>query len=114
VEVNPMNASSVLDQWQSVIGIAALPAVLPLLVDHLKAALQRARPSETCPGSPWPLVTDLLAVAWTFALWNAGLLGEGLHMPSVVLLGLASGAAAGLGYDGWRQLRLRTADPEDR
>jgi hypothetical protein len=55
--------------------------------------------------SPWPLVTDLLAVAWTFALWDAGLLGQGLRAPSVVLLGLAAGAAAGLGYDGWRRLR---------
>lgn len=100
-----MGTPFALEDWQPAIGLAALPAVLPLLVEHLKLAVRAVRHPEDAPGSPWPLVTDALAVGWAFALWDAGLLGEGLRLPSVVLIGLAAGAAAGLGYDGWRRLR---------
>lgn len=93
------------DGWQSMIGLAAVPSVLPLLVQHVKQALRSARHREGGEGTPWPLFTDVGAVAWLFALWDAGLLGEGLRPTTVVLLGLAAGAAAGLGYDGWRRLR---------
>lgn len=109
-----MNAAPIPDQWQSVIGLAALPAVLPLLVEHLKSAircLHAPRMAVHAARTPWPLVTDVLAVAWALALRDAGLLGEGLHLPSVILLGLASGAAAGLGYDGWQRLRARVPQP---
>ena len=54
---------------------------------------------------------DVAAVGWALALWDAGLLGEGLRLTTVVLVGLASGAAAGLGYDGWRLLRERAEAP---
>lgn len=95
--------------WQAFIGIAAVPSVLPLLVEHVKAAVRATQ--RQAQGSPWPLVTDAAAVAWVFALWDAGLLGAAALRPTtVVLLGLAAGAAAGLGYDGWR--RLRTGDDE--
>ncbi|PKN80418.1 MAG: hypothetical protein CVU47_09170, partial [Chloroflexi bacterium HGW-Chloroflexi-9] len=53
--------------WEAVIGLGAVPALLPVLVEHLKHAARR----ET----PWPLVTDALAVAWVLALRDAGLLG---------------------------------------
>lgn len=89
-------------QWESVVGIAAIPAALPVLVEHLKRA-------TTAPArSIWPLVTDLSAVAWVLGLWAAGLLGADEvrpALPTVVLLGLVAGVAASLGYDGWRRLR---------
>ncbi|MEX1023137.1 MAG: hypothetical protein WD058_08305 [Dehalococcoidia bacterium] len=94
--------------WQTTVGLAAVPSVLPLLVQHVKAAVLSAR--GRAEGSPWPLLTDILAVAWVFALWDAGLLGDRvLRVTTVVLLGLAAGAAASLGYDGWRRLG-RTED----
>lgn len=99
--------------WQSVIGLAAVPSVLPLFVEHLKHAVRAARggpASASTSISAWPLVTDLLAVGWTLALWQGGLLGglpggEELRLTTVVLLGLAAGVAASLGYDGWQRLR---------
>jgi len=93
--------------WESVIGIAAIPAALPVLVEHLKRAVAREH------RSPWPLVTDLAAVAWLLGLWSAGLLGQGDARPApptVVLLGLVTGVAASLGYDGWARLRARQTD----
>ena len=93
-------------QWESVIGIAAVPAALPLLVEHVKRAV-------TVPGrSPWALITDLAAVAWLLGLWSAGLLGAGEArpaLPTAVLLGLVTGVAASLGYDGWRRVRTPSA-----
>ena len=97
-------------QWESLVGIAAVPAALPVLVEHLKRAVD---PDEA-RRSPWPLVTDLAAVAWVIGLWAAGLLGQGDRapaLPSVVLLGLVTGVAASLGYDGWRRLRDGTSTP---
>ncbi|MCK9485321.1 MAG: hypothetical protein M0R73_01265 [Dehalococcoidia bacterium] len=95
--------------WQAFIGIAAVPSVLPLLVEHVKAAVRAARGHSQ--GTPWPLVTDAAAVGWVFALWDAGLLSEATLRPTtVLLLGLAAGAAAGLGYDGWRRLRSGPGD----
>ncbi len=89
-------------QWESVVGVAAVPAALPVLVEHVKrAVLADGR-------SVWPLVTDLAAVAWVFGLWAAGLLGSDELRPApptVVLLGLVTGVTASLGYDGWRRLR---------
>lgn len=95
-------------QWESLVGIAAVPAALPVLVEHLKRAIDLDEARRT----PWPLVTDLAAVAWVLGLWSAGLLGEGERapvLPTVVLLGLVTGVAASLGYDGWRRLRGRAA-----
>ena len=54
-------------QWESVVGIAAVPAALPVLVEHLKRAVA---PDDR---SVWPLVTDLAAIAWVLGLWAAGL-----------------------------------------
>ena len=91
-------------QWESVVGIAAVPAALPVLVEHLKRAVA---PDDR---SVWPLVTDLAAIAWVLGLWAAGLLGDdGARpaLPTVVLLGLVAGVATSLGYDGWRRLRDR-------
>ena len=97
-------------QWESVIGIAAVPAALPVLVEHVKRAMAPAG------RSPWPLATDLAAVAWLLGLWSAGLLGEGAAqpaLPTVVLLGLVTGVAASLGYDGWRRLRTSEGVPAE-
>ncbi|MGE3961502.1 MAG: hypothetical protein AB7F65_07480 [Dehalococcoidia bacterium] len=88
--------------WESFIGLAAVPAALPVLVEHLKRAV------AVEGRSPWPLVTDFAAVAWVLGLWSAGLLGTdgaGPALPTVLLLGLVTGVAASLGYDGWRRLR---------
>ncbi|MDA0270427.1 MAG: hypothetical protein O2798_03125 [Chloroflexi bacterium] len=90
---------------EAMIGLGAVPAALPVLVEHLKRAVRR----ET----PWPLVTDALAVAWAFALRDAGLLaaagiGE-VRATTVVLIGLATGVAASAGFDGWRRLRPESA-----
>ena len=88
-------------QWESVVGIAAVPAALPVLVEHLKRAVA---PDDR---SVWPLVTDLAAIAWVLGLWAAGLLGADEArpaLPTVVLLGLVAGVATSLGYDGWRRL----------
>lgn len=84
--------------WEAVVGLGAAPAVLPVIVEHLKRAARRE--------SAWPLVTDALAVAWVLALRDAGLLGAlglgGVRATTAVLLGLATGVAASAGYDGWR------------
>jgi hypothetical protein len=89
--------------WEAVIGLGAAPALLPVLVEHLKHAARR----ET----PWPLVTDVLAVAWVLALRDAGLLAAlgvaEVSGTTAVLLGLATGVAASAGYDGWRRLGER-------
>ncbi|GMU39539.1 MAG: hypothetical protein AMXMBFR23_04050 [Chloroflexota bacterium] len=84
--------------WEAAIGLGVAPAVLPVIVEHLKRAVRRE--------SVWPLVTDALAIAWVLALRDAGLLGAlGLgevRVTTAVLLGLATGVAASAGYDGWR------------
>ena len=97
-------------QWESLVGIAAVPAAMPDLVEHLKRAVD----ADEARRSPWPLVTDLAAGLWVLGLWSAGLLGEGDRaptLPTVVLLGLVTGVAASLGYDGWRRLREAAGSP---
>jgi hypothetical protein len=96
--------------WESLVGIAAVPAALPVLVEHLKRAVD----ADQARRSPWPLVTDLAAVLWVLGLGSAGLLGEGDRapaLPTVLLLGLVTGVATSLGYDGWRRLRDGTNTP---
>ena len=88
--------------WESVIGVAAVPAALPVLVEHLKCAV------TTEDRTPWPLVADVAAVAWLFGLWRAWLLGEDQARPpppTVTFLGLVTGVANSLGYDRWMRLQ---------
>ena len=109
---------------EALIGFAAAPLLIIALVGHLKlftrAVADWVERLQTSSGgfiasttssddrSPWPLVTDLMAIAWTFGLWQSRLLPEQVtHPTTVVLLGLALGVAAGLAYE---QLVARRSD----
>lgn len=91
-------------QLQAMIGLAAAIVLLPILVEHIKAAVKWAiTRGRALSSSPWQLVTDALAVLWSLALWDSGLLVfeeiAELRLTTVVLIGLALGAAASGGYD---------------
>ncbi len=95
----------------AIIGLFAMPAVVPVFMQHVKKATRfRSR-----SGSLWPLATDVAAVAWTIVLWRGGLLvkdvevpeGVTLTLPVVVLIGITAGVACTLGYDGWQRFGPR-------
>lgn len=95
---------------QALIGLGAAPLVIIALTAHIKAFAQAThrymRPFDFVEAgpdpkaSPWPLVADLLAVAWCWALSADGILQallkvERIALPTIVLVGLALGIAAG-------------------
>lgn len=87
-----------------VIGLAGAPVLIWILTGHIKQfsygiPIGTRPPDANTACSPWPLVVDLISIAWAFALWDAGLLDEvvgddvELRWTSVVLLGIALGVA---------------------
>lgn len=96
------------DSINALIGIGAAPALVIGLTSHMKrfaralagfVARLRRTPGvvDQSDASPWPLVSDAVAVAWAFALWSSGMIpgGDALAWPAVVLLGVALGLGAG-------------------
>lgn len=83
----------------TVIGLAAMPFIIPLLVSDLRGFCEGIPLGPVGTGSPWPLVRDVLAVGWSFGLWSSGLLPWDVTWPAVVLLGLAVGVSIGAGRD---------------
>ena len=100
----------------AVIGLVGAPALIILLVDHLKQFCRGIPIGPSRDGaSPWPLAVDVTGVGWAFALWHAGILGETiethgveLRWTSVLLIGLALGVASAKLWDAWQG---RTPDP---
>ena len=98
----------------TLVGILAIPVVMPVLVQHVKQAV-RWRPG-TKKGSPWPAVTDLGCIGWVAVLRLEGLLPHEVEAPadvalgwgSVVLLGLVAGAVCTIGYDQFMARRRPT------
>lgn len=91
----------------TLIGIPGAFAVIPILVEDLRRFCQGipiGTPITTDSGSPWPLVRDVVAVGWTFALWDGEMLpyGADLRWTSVLLVGLVLGAGIGKGVDYFR------------
>jgi len=93
---------------QAALGIGGLPVVIWALTQHIKAfthAVARWRRPLTAgqPGSPWPLVADVVGVASALLLWDAGLLDDlGLaevRVSTVVYVGLVAGVIAGKAHD---------------
>lgn len=101
----------------TLIGVFAIPLVLPVLIGHVKQA-SRWRPGRR-GGSVWPLVTDLGAIAWVWLLARGGLLpydvvtpeGVAIGWEAIVLLGVTFGVLCTLGYDGLEALLKRRAPP---
>lgn len=90
------------------VGLVSMPAVIPLLLQHIKRFEQWIRGRSG--GSPYPLVAVAVSLLWVVALDRSGLLedelgAESLNGWAVALVGLAVGAIVPLGYDGWRRLR---------
>ncbi len=86
---------------EAMIGLGAAPLLLIALTAHIKkftraVGIHLGVLSPVANGTPWPLVLDVLAVAWTLMLWRSGLLPEGVEeITTAVLVGLALGVAAG-------------------
>lgn len=97
---------------QALIGLGAAPLVIIALTAHIKAfaramhayiigALNRTwSASSDSNASVWPLVADLLAVGWCWALSADGILQallkvDRIALPTIVLVGLALGITAG-------------------
>ena len=93
---------------ESMIGIGAAVAAVPVLTEHIKQAARAIegalRGWTVGSGGPsaWPLVCDLVAVGWALALYAGGM----LPLPNpvlAVLAGLATGVAASGAYDAVRR-----------
>lgn len=86
------------------IGLAAMPVLIPLLVGHLKAFCRAlhdyVRGYDQNDDSVWPMVADFVTVAWTVGLWIAHQLpAEVSSWPVVILLGFAISIAIQKGRD---------------
>lgn len=92
------------------IGLLTIPVIVPLLLQHVKN-LARWVGSGREKGSPWPMLAVLFTMFWVFALSRVGILEQEVGAESrlngwaVLLIGLAVGAIAPLGYDGWQRFR---------
>ena len=101
-----------------IVGLLSMPAILPIFVMHIRQFVALFGLDGRRKGSPWPLITDLVAVAWCSVLWYGGLLaldieipeGVTITFPVVVLVGIAAGVACTLGYDGFRRFRSPSSD----
>lgn len=90
---------------EQLIGVPAVIAALPVIVAHVKGAVRAGlvfagRLARLEEHSAWPLVTDVLAIAAAFLLWDAGQLPDAIaRSTSVVLVGLAMGVLASQARD---------------
>jgi hypothetical protein len=92
-------------QILTLVGLLAIPVVMPVLAQHAKQ-LTRWRPRSR-KGSPWPVLVDLGCILWIAVLRLEGLLSHEVDAPegvtlgwgSVLLLGLVAGAICTIGYD---------------
>ena len=91
---------------QALIGLGAAPIVIIALTAHIRGAARamhhylRGMRGGAEGATVWPLVADLVAVGWCWALAQDGLLQAFLHLdhitlPTIVLIGLALGIASG-------------------
>lgn len=91
---------------QTLIGFGAAPLVIIALTAHIRSfaravhAYLRGFMDSGPEATVWPLVADLVAVAWCVALAQGGQLQaflqlERMHLATIVLVGIALGIISG-------------------
>ena len=62
-------------ELEALIGLAALPVVIPALTEHIKQffrAVQDRRVGADETATPWPLVADTVGILYSVGAWYSG------------------------------------------
>lgn len=84
---------------EQLVGLSALPLVVIFLTDHVKKFYFGIRDWEG--GTEWPLVADVIGVAFAAASWYAGYIPHDVveTVLGAVLVGLAGSLVTQKAYD---------------
>lgn len=91
--------------YEALIGVGALPLVILFLTSHIKQFIKAVRDEYRPPNEPefseWPLVADLVGMAFATAAWYAAWIPQDkVDSPlGAALFGLVVAVAVQRGYD---------------
>ena len=91
-------------ELEALIGLAALPVVIPALTEHIKQffrAVQDRRVGADETATPWPLVADTVGILYSVGAWYSGWIPQDkVDSPlGAVLVGLVAALVVQQGYD---------------
>lgn len=88
-------------EFESLIGLAALPVVVLVFTEHMKQlvrAIHNRNLWSDDTATPWPLVADIVGIVFAVLSWQAGYIPAVDSYLSASLVGLAASLVTQRGY----------------